>query len=286
MITNPKQHTILVSGATGQQGGAIARHLLQKGFTVRALTRDADQDAARKLSQAGAEIAEGDFEDRASLDKAFRGVYGAFSVQNTWVVGVDGEIRQGKAFADAALDAGIEHFVYSSVSSADRDTGIPHFDSKWEIEKYIRSLELPATILRPVFFMENWFSLKEQILDGKLPQPLLPETTLQQIAVDDIGFFAALAFSDPETWLGEAMELAGDELSMTETAGVFSEAIGKKVQYMQVPWEAFKEQMGEEGNIMYRWFEKTGYEVDIDSLRQLHPGLKNLKTFLRTTAFS
>lgn len=194
MIDNPGQYTILVSGATGQQGGASARHLLDKGFKVRALTRNRNQDAAKSLANAGAELVEGDFYDSDSMERAFEGAYGAFSVQNSNKFGVEEEIKQGKAFADAARKAGIEHFVYTSVGAAERNTGIPHFDSKWEIEEYIRSLDLPATFLRPVYFMSNWLRLKDAILDSRLPQPLSPETPLQQIAVDDIGAFAALAF--------------------------------------------------------------------------------------------
>ena len=274
--------TILVSGATGQQGGAVARHLLDRGFDVRALTRSPNQKAAQALVAEGAQIVKGDFEDRTSLDRALRNVDGAFSVQNTWAAGVDGEIQQGKAFADAAANAGVDHFVYSSVGGAERDTGIPHFDSKWEIEEHIRSLSLPTTILRPVFFMENWahFS-KDAILNGRLPQPLSPETRLQQVAVDDIGAFVELAFSNPDDWKGQAVELAGDEPAMTETAQTFGEVLGHEVEYVQVPWDAFEEQAGEEMTAMYRWFEADGYAADIDSLRETYPDLTTFESFLR-----
>src|SRR5690625_1882813 len=156
MIDHPEKHTIVVSGATGQQGGAVARHLLDHNFHVRALTRNPSQRAARELAGAGAEVTEGDFYDTESLSRALDGAYGAFSVQNSNKAGVKNEIRQGKAFAEAAKKAGVNHFVYSSVGAAEKETGIPHFDSKWEIEEYIRLLELPHTILRPVYFMTNW----------------------------------------------------------------------------------------------------------------------------------
>ena len=274
---------ILVSGATGQQGGAVARHLLDDGFTVRALTRDKTKEAAQVLKELGAEIAEGNFDDRNSLMQALDGAYGAFSVQNTWTDGPENEIRFGKAFADAAIDAGLEHFVYTSVGGAERETGIPHFESKWEIEKYIRGIKLPATILRPVFFMNNWSMFKDAITNGTLPQPLSPDTSLQQIAVDDIGAFAALSFSNPEEWMGKAVEIAGDELTMTETAEVFGDFIDDDVDYIQVSWDDFEEQAGEEMTVMYRWFEAEGYEADIKSLRKKHHGLKDLKTFLEET---
>ena len=122
---------ILVSGATGQQGGAVARNLLEWGFTVRALTRDTDKAAARELADLGAEVVSGDLEDRASIERVLDGVYGVFSVQQFMETGVEGEVRQGVLLADAAKAAGVEHLVYSSVGSAHRDTGIPHFESKW-----------------------------------------------------------------------------------------------------------------------------------------------------------
>lgn len=277
---NKQEQIILVSGATGQQGGAVARHLLDRGFTVRALTRDQTQSTARTLKELGAEVVEGNFDDRESLDQALEDAYGAFSVQNTWTEGPENEIRFGKAFADAALDAGVEHFVYSSVGAAERNTGIPHFESKWEIEEYLRSIDLPITILRPVFFMDNWAGSKDSITNGKLPQPLSPDTSLQQIAVDDIGAFVAIAFENSDEWLGEAVELAGDELTMTETVEVFGEYLDQDVKYVQVSWDDFEDQAGEEMAIMYRWFEDEGYRADIKSLRRKYPNLKSLKTFL------
>lgn len=282
MIAHPDNHTILVSGATGQQGGAVARHLMKRGFRVRALTRRPDQEAARALAEAGAEVVRGDFDDRASLDRALEGVYGAFSVQTFFEAGVESETRWGRTFAEAAKDAGVEHFVYSSVGGAERRTGIPHFESKWQIEEHVRALDLPATILRPVGFMENWGGLaKDAILGGQLPQPLSPDTPLQQIAVDDIGAFAALAFSDPDEWIGRALELAGDEVTMTEMADIFSRVLGREVEYVQVPWEAFAEQAGEEATTMFRWFENEGYKADIPTLREIRPALTRFEPFLR-----
>ncbi|MGH9436831.1 MAG: NmrA/HSCARG family protein [Terriglobia bacterium] len=277
--------TILVSGATGQQGSAVARHLLDKGFRVRILTRDPEQQAARALAARGAEVVAGDFDDRESLDQALNGAYGAYSVQNFWKSGLEGEIRQGKAFAEAVGRAGVEHFVYSSVGGAERETGISHFDSKWEIEEHIRKLGLPATILRPVYFMDNLMNLKDAIVGGQLPQPLDPGTPLQQIAVDDIGAFAALAFANPDEWIGRDAEIAGDELTMTEMAETFGRVIGRKVEYVQVPWDTFEEQAGGELTPMYRWFQSDGYEADIKALREEYPKLTRLEPFLRAKSF-
>jgi uncharacterized protein YbjT (DUF2867 family) len=145
-----------VCGATGNQGGAVARSLLDRGFRVCGLTRDPEKPEAQVLTEQGAEVVQGDMEDRSAMDRVLEGTYGVFSVQNFWEVGYDREVQQGKTVADAAKAAGVEHFVYSSVGSAHRQTGIPHFDSKLEVEEYVRQIELPYTILRPVFFMQNW----------------------------------------------------------------------------------------------------------------------------------
>ena len=133
------RRVILVSGATGQQGGAVARNLLERGFAVRALTRDPEKAAARELADLGAEVVSGDLEDRASIERVLDGVYGVFSVQKFLEAGVEGEVRQGVRLADAAKAAGVEHYVYSSVGSAHRETGIPHFESKWEVEEHVRA---------------------------------------------------------------------------------------------------------------------------------------------------
>jgi uncharacterized protein YbjT (DUF2867 family) len=272
---------ILVSGATGQQGGSVARNLLERGFAVRALTRDTEKAAAKELVDLGAEVVSGDLEDRASIERVLAGVYGVFSVQQFWEVGVEGEVSQGILLADAAKEAGVEHLVYSSVGSAHRETGIPHFDSKWEVEEHVRASGVPYTVLRPVFFMQNWEMMREPVLGGTLPQPLDPDKPFQMIDAEDIGVFAARAFDDPESWIGREVDIAGDELTMPEIAGTFSRVIGRNVDYFQVPWDGFEEQMGEEYTIMYRWFNDYGYEANIAALRDEYPGLASFEQYLR-----
>ncbi|CAA9452940.1 MAG: hypothetical protein AVDCRST_MAG14-1174 [uncultured Rubrobacteraceae bacterium] len=277
---NPER-TILVAGATGNQGGAVASNLLKRGFQVRALTRNQNSEGAQALAEQGAEVVQGDMEDRSDMDRVLEGAYGVFSVQNFWEAGYDREIQQGKTLADAAKAAGVEHFVYSSVGSAHRETGIVHFDSKWEIEEYVRELELPYTVLRPVFFMQNWEMMRDQILEGPLPQPLDPDKPLQQVAAEDVGAFAALAFEHPDEWLGREVDLAGDEQTMPQIAETFSRVTGKEIDYYQVPWDQFEEQMGEEYAVMYRWFNEVGYEADIATLRQEYPELTTFEGYLR-----
>jgi uncharacterized protein YbjT (DUF2867 family) len=270
-MAKKESRTILVAGATGNQGGAALRHLREKGFTVRCLTRDPTSDKARALVGRGTEMARGDLDDAASVRRALDGVYGVYAVQTFVEKGVEGELRQGMLLANEAKRNDVRHFVYSSVGSADRNTGVPHFDSKYKIEEHIRGTGMRYTILRPVFFMENWLSMRDQIDQGSLRMPLTPETRLQMIAVDDIGGFVAMAFDKPGHWQGRTVDLAGDELSMTELAEVFSRMAGREVRYEQVPWELFEKNVGHELTTMFRWFQDVGYHVDISDLRREYP---------------
>jgi len=272
-----EKRMILVTGATGKQGGAAIRHLRTKGFAVRALTRNPERPAARALiDQTGTEVAHGDFDDRPSLLRALEDVYGVFAVQTIAEGGTEAEVRQGVALIDAAHAADISHFVYSSVGSADQNTGIPHFDSKWKIEEHLRGTGLPYTILRPVFFMENWLPMKDKINQGPLMLPLKPETILQQIAVDDIGAFAAMAFEHPGKWKGTATDLAGDELFVDQIAQTL------QTSYTQIPWEDFEKQSSAETTAMFKWFENVGYRADITDLRQKHHGLMSFERWKNT----
>ncbi len=271
--------TILVTGATGQQGGAVLRHLRKSGFALRILTRDPEKPAARELVGHGVEVIKGDLEDTGSIGRAVEGVDGIFSVQDL-TAGIEGEIRQGKNLADAANREAVSHFVYSSVASADRNTGIPHFDSKFRIEEHIRGLGLPYSIVRPAFFMENWLRMKEQINGGTLTQPLTPEKTLQMVAVDDIGAAVAAFFEHPHRWLGKTVEMAGDEVSMSAVAQAFGTVAGREVKYQELPFDQFEQQAGHEYAVMYRWFQDVGYSVDIDALRQEIPSLTNFERWV------
>jgi uncharacterized protein YbjT (DUF2867 family) len=276
------ERLIVVCGATGKQGGAVARSLLDRGFRVRGLTRNLQKPEAQALADQGAEVVQGDMEVRSAMERALEGAHGVFSVQNFWETGYDGEVQQGKTVADAAKAAGVEHFVYSSVGSAHRQTGIPHFESKWEVEEHVREIGLPYTILRPVFFMQNWEWMRGMVLGGTLAQPLDPDKPFQQVAVEDVGAFAARAFENPDRWIGREVDLAGDEQSMTEIAETFGRVIGREVSYYQVPWNQFEEQMGEEVTVNYRWFNDMGYEADIAALRQEYPELTTFERYLRS----
>lgn len=273
---------ILVTGATGKQGGAVIRHLLEHHFPVQALVRNPSGSAAQALADKGVELIQGDLNDAESLEQAMRGVYGVFSVQTYSEEDFDLEVRQGVALAQIAKAMNVEHFIYSSVGSANQRTGVPHFDSKAKVEDYIRSVGLPYTILRPVFLMENWELFgRDSILNGTLAQPLDPQTKLQQISVDDIGAFAAIAFEHPNEWLGKAIDLAGDEATMTDTAAIFSRVVNRPIEYVQVAWEQFQQMVGAELTTMYRWFEAVGYSADIAARRTDYRALTTLEQYLR-----
>src|ERR1700726_187685 len=188
--------TILITGVTGNQGGAVAQALRDTGFYLRGLTRKPDSERAAALARHGVDVVKGDLDDEATLRRALAGVWGVCSVQNTLEAGVEREEAQGKRLASLAREAGIEHYVYTSVGSANKRTGVPHFDNKWRIEETVRGLGFPShVILRPVFFMENLLA-PVGLQASTLGWALGPDTKLQMIAVDDIGWFGARAFTD------------------------------------------------------------------------------------------
>lgn len=259
--------TILVTGATGQQGGATLRNLLGKGFALRAMTRKPGGDKARALAAEGVEVVQGDLNDPESLKRALAGAWGVFAVQNTWEAGVNLEEEQGKRIAELAREAGVQHFVYASVGSAHRETGIPHFDNKSRVEDTIRGLGFPSTvILRPVFFMENllspWF-LNGDSLVGALD----PATRLQMIAVEDIGTFGARAFTEAGRLAGREIDIAGDAVTLPEAADTLSRAFGRTIRFVPIPIAEVRRN-SEDFALMLEWFDRVGYDADIDALKR------------------
>ncbi len=274
--------TILVTGATGNQGGAVARSLRARGWKVRALVRDPAKSTAQRLAKDNIELVQGDLFTTASLENALDGVYGVFSIQTPAEHGPAGEIIQGKLLADAASKVHVQHFIYSSVGGAERASGIPHFESKWQVEKHIHALNLPTTIVRPVFFMDNFINyfgtpIKQE---QKLILPLHPQTRLQLIATEDIGNIVALAFEQPESFVGKSLEIAGDELTMTEIAESFSQVMQRTISYVELPVEQ-SIQRDAENALMMEWFNTDGYQAIVPALRALLPSLMNLETWLR-----
>jgi uncharacterized protein YbjT (DUF2867 family) len=201
-------------------------------------------------------------------------------VQNPVDSGAEGEVRQGRAIAEAAQSSGVRHFIYSSVIGADKHTGIPFFESKGRIEEHVRNLGMPYTILRPAYFMENWLGMKDRIAAGEIALPLAPGHALQQIAVDDIGGIAAAALERAGKWQGRAVEIAGDETTMEGIAALLGRAAGREVRYRQLDWDRFEEQAGADYTRMYRWLEDSPVRVDIPALRGDYSRLTSMANWI------
>jgi uncharacterized protein YbjT (DUF2867 family) len=258
--------TILITGVTGRQGGAVAQALQGSGFHLRGLTRKPESERAAALTRQGIEIVKGDLDDEATLRPALAGAWGVFGVQNAGEAGVEREEAQGKRLATLAREAGVEHYVYTSVGSADKQTGVPHFDNKWRIEETVRDLRFPShVILRPVFFMDNLvapFSLQGSTLAWALGS----ETKLQMIAVEDIGWFGARAFTDAALNRRE-IDLAGDVRTLPDAAEILAKALGRPIAFAQTPIEQVR-QYSKEMATMLEWFERVGYSADIAGLER------------------
>jgi uncharacterized protein YbjT (DUF2867 family) len=264
MTTQPK--LILVTGATGQQGGAVATALLAKGQKIRVISRTPDKASA--LAKAGAEVVKGNLTNASDLQAALRGVHGVFAMSTPFEAGMDQEVRQGIMMADAAKQAGITHYVYTSVGSAHRNTGIPHFETKWKVEQHIRQIGLPATILRPVFFMENFTTFSKPTAEGILMMPMRADKKLAMVALRDIGEFGAAAFMRPNDFLGQAIDLGGDELTMPDVAAQLSKVTGRSIQFRALPLEQAEAAMGDDLATMFRWFNEVGYQINVAALKQ------------------
>jgi uncharacterized protein YbjT (DUF2867 family) len=269
MVTN--QRTILVTGATGQQGGSLARLLLQKKHKVYALTRNAQSSSAQDLRNRGANIMKGDLDDSDSLEHAVKDVESVFLMGTPFEDGAEGEIRRGKLMTDIAKKNGIQHLVYSSVANADKNTGIPHFESKYKVEQHIKNLGIPHTIIGPTFFMENL--LGPGLEQGQLALPLSPSTTLQQSALQNIAEFSALVLERRKPFLGKRIDIASDEVTGEQATNILSNMLGYKIRYVPVPLEQVY-QGNEDLARMYEWYEKVGTGIDISALHQEYPEVK------------
>ncbi|MFI6801406.1 NmrA/HSCARG family protein [Streptosporangium canum] len=283
--------TVVVVGATGLQGRTVTRHLLRDGWRVRALTRDPNGAQAQALARAGAQVVRAQMEDLDSLTAAAEGAWGLFSVQPT--VGSPGtapdfttedEVRWGVNVAEAAHAAGVGHLVFTSVAGADRHLSekVPvNLVSKWRIEQHIAELGLPATILRPVSFMEN-FTGGYALRNGTLSTGIAPDTAQQLMAVDDVGAVTASAFARPEEWIGRAVSLAADELTPVQVAEAIGTALGIPLPYVQIPIEAIQG-LSEDFAYANQWLNERGYRADIAATRRIHPTAMDFHTWLERT---
>jgi uncharacterized protein YbjT (DUF2867 family) len=265
-----QQLTVVVTGSTGKQGGAVARGLLERGHKVRAVTRDPNSSQAKSVANAGATLVAASLEDTAAITKALEGATSLFAMTTPFGGGTAAETRQGVAAADAAKAAGV-HLVFTSVNSADRQTGVPHFDSKYEVEKHIAKIGVRATILAPAFFMDNLYFGKEQLAKGIYAVALPATRKLAQIAVADIGAVAVRVLEDAARFTGKRFDLAGDELTGQDVVAILSRVTGRPFAYYQVPLDVIRQHMGDDAVKMYEWFDRVGYTADRAALGREFP---------------
>jgi uncharacterized protein YbjT (DUF2867 family) len=262
--------SVLVVGSTGTQGGAVARRLIAEGTDVHALTRRPDSDPAVALAEEGATIVEGDLDDRSAVDDALADVDAAFLVTDYFEHGADTEVEEGTTFADAAAASGLDHVVFSSVACADADTGVRPFETKAEIERRLATAAVPTTIVRPTYFMQNFAAMRSRIADGTLALALEPHVPLQMVDVTDVGAVVAEALRSPGDYVGETVELAGDELTLEAMAVRFGRAIDGEVSAVSVPNEKIRESLGDDYADMFAWFNRSGFGVDLSAVRADH----------------
>jgi uncharacterized protein YbjT (DUF2867 family) len=263
----------LVTGATGKQGGAVARLLLDHGHAVRAVTRNPSSPAATALTHAGVEVVMGDLADRDAMNRAVRGMDAVYSMATPFEAGTAAETKQGTTTADATRDAGA-FLLYSSVGDANRQTGIPHFDSKYAVEQHIHAIGVRATIIGPAYFMENVAYLQAQMRNNVYPTPLTPDRKLAQVSLPDIAAVSVTVLENSSRYTGKRFDISGDEVSANDTIRILSDITGRTFTHYQLPMEMVRNTMGEDGALMFEYFERTGYHVDRDELAREFPDVR------------
>ena len=282
-MQNPK--TIFVTGATGNQGGAVARSLINKGFKVKALTRNPSSASAQALEKLQAEIVKGDLNNTDTFHNHIRDVDGIFAVL-TYENGITKEIKQGMNLANLAKEYGIKHFLYSSVVGADLNTGIPHWESKFKIENHIKQINLPNTIIRPVSLFENFLipQVKSRIVKGNLASPVNKGVIQQFISSKDIGEISTEIFMNPGQYLGKTLTIAAEEMDMNGVAAIFSEALGKEIKYQKLPNLITRLVMGRDLYKMFKWVNEHDavFLKDLEAFRKEYPDLTGLKFWIKS----
>ena len=280
---------IAVTGATGRQGGAAARHLLRDGWHVRALTRRPKGPKARTLAALGVDVVGADMADRASLAVAFQGAYGVYSVQNPMISGHQAEIRQGTLVADAAKEAGARHVVYGSAGTGQAGTGVPSWESKLEVEAHMRHLGLPLTVLRPMAFME--LMTDKSYFPAVSTWHLMPSLMgwsrpVGWLSVDDLGLIAARVFAAPDHFVGQDLKLTSDVKTLDECRALYRDVIGKAPPRFPMPIWLFRRIVGPDLIAMWRWLRTGDIDLDTGPARTIHSNAVTVGQWLsrQTTA--
>ena len=275
---------IFVTGGTGNQGGAVARNLIEKGFRVRFLTRNPKSVRAENLIRLGAEVAQGDLNEPDSYKKKIEGVDGLFSVLPP-EIGGDKEIKQGIDLANLAKEYKVGHFVYSSVVGADHNTGIPHWESKFQIENHIKQIGQPFTIIRPSSLYENYLipQVGSRLHKGKLVSPVSKNKVQQFISAHDIGKIATLIFSDKDQYFGKTISLASEQMDLEQAAKIFSETLEKNIKYQKLPMFITRLVMGKNLYKMFKWINENDavFIKDLSGFKIEYPNLIDLKEWIR-----
>lgn len=300
---------LVVVGATGAQGGGLARAILADpdgGFRCRALTRNPDSDAARALADAGAEVVRADLDDLDSLTAAFEGAYGAFCVTNFWEhFSPDKEKAQAETLAHAAQTAGLQHVVWSTLedtrdwvpTSDDRMPTlmgvytVPHFDAKAEADAFFRDRGVPTTFLRTSFYWDNFITFgagPQRTPDGGLALVYpMGDEKLAGIAAEDIGKTAYGIFQAGDRYIGQTVSIAGDHTPIAAMAATLSDALGQDIAYIDVSPDVYRsfpfDGADEMGNMyqVYRDFAGPFLAArDLDATRALNPDLQDFPTWV------
>ena len=274
---------VVVTGASGRQGGAVARHLLSAGWRVRAITRNPDGPVARALAAVGAEVVRADMMNKRELMQAFHDAYGVYSVQNFMPGGTDAEIMQGKNVADAAKATGVQHIVYGSAGTGATDTGIASWNSKLTVQAHIRALGLPLTVLRPMAFMELMTDkgfLPPVSTWSLMPKLMGQDRPLGWICVDDLGAIAARAFAEPARFVGAELGLAADVQSIAQCRQIWSEVYGRPPRRFPMPVWMFRRFVGSDLLTMWRWLRTAHFDIDPTPTRSLLPTALTVREWL------
>jgi uncharacterized protein YbjT (DUF2867 family) len=274
---------IAVVGATGLQGGAVARRLLQDRWPVRALTRNPEGKRARAIAELGAEVIEADTSDPVSLERAFEGVHGVFSVQNHHISGYEGEVRQGKQVAEVAKRVGVAHVVYSAAGIGVEGTGIGSWETKVEVAAHIEALGLPATILRPMAFME--LMTERKFFPPASTWHLMPKLMgsarpVGWLTVEDLAAVVAKAFGDPDRFIGGDLALASDVRSIAACRGVWREVTGRPPRRLPMPLWLFERFVGTDETTMWRWLRANDIDLDTAPTLAIHPQALTVREWL------
>lgn len=282
-MTALKDKIILVTGATGKQGGATARNLIKMGVKVRALTRKPDSSGANALRTLGIEVVKGNLNDINSLDQAMKGVYGVFSVTNFWEMGTGKkEVIQNKNLTDIAKKHNVQHFVLASIARCDDNPNLAHFVTKHDCEKYIQSSGLPYTFLRAVYFMDN---LKPNAQGASFHWAILPDilgtkTKLQMISTADIGWFSANSFLHPEQYLNKTLDIAGDEVTYPQLLDAYKKVFNSEPKKSNLMKFMLMNMMPEIKKMM-NWYREPRFNANIKHLRTIHPSLARIDDYFR-----